>query len=199
MPANIEFGNPIAGFDQPVALWEACHERVLRMNELLIRLIGHVREHGADESARVTATSIRRYFDDASPRHHEDEENDLFPRLLARASGKPGSVAAERIASAIATLKAEHQEIARLWSSIRNMMQQVENGSAAELDDASIALFVSHYRTHLAVEEDVIGPALKRMLTAKDLGQIGAAMAKRRGVAWTPAGATAPESEAAKH
>ena len=39
---------------------------------------------GADAEAAESATSIRRYFNEAAPRHHEDEEIDLFPRLPQR-------------------------------------------------------------------------------------------------------------------
>ena len=51
-----------------------------RFAALLGRLAEHLGTHGANEDAQVTATSIRRYFNEAAPRHHEDEEVDLFPR-----------------------------------------------------------------------------------------------------------------------
>ncbi len=170
------------GFENPLELWEACHERVRRMNELLVRLVSHVREHGTDEQARVTAQSIRRYFSEASPLHHQDEERDLFPCLLAHASAKPPSIAAERVAGAIAALEAEHLEIRQAWMAIAPMLEEIEQGGAKRLDDALIAAFVSRYRAHLALEEDVIGPALKRQLSQKDLTRIGIAMAGRRGL-----------------
>ena len=171
-----------SGFEHPLELWEACHERVRRMNELLVRLVGHIREHGIDEQARVTAQSIRRYFTEASPLHHMDEERDLFPCLLAHTAARPPSIAAERVAGAIATLEAEHQEIRQMWMELAPMLQDVEQGDASRLDDALVAAFVSRYRAHLALEEEVIGPALKRQLSQKDLARIGIAMAGRRGL-----------------
>lgn len=176
----IDFRTPAAGFDQPLALWQACHERVQRMVSLLERLLGHLRVHGADESARVTATSIRRYFDEAAPRHHEDEEIDLFPRLQAKASGAQ----AERINQAIATLRADHAELHGLWPQLRAPLQAVERGECAPFDDAAVAIFVTRYRAHIELEESVLAPALARALGKRELAKIGRAMAARRGVKW---------------
>lgn len=70
------------GFDQPFEMLEACHERVLRMLALLDRLRVHLRTKGCDDSARQAARDILRYFDQAAPLHHEDEELHVFPPLL---------------------------------------------------------------------------------------------------------------------
>ncbi|GEM_PF-531315 len=70
------------GFDQPFEMLEACHERVLRMLALLDRLRVHLRTKDCDDSARQAARDILRYFDQAAPLHHEDEELHVFPPLL---------------------------------------------------------------------------------------------------------------------
>ncbi|HEU0201073.1 MAG TPA: hemerythrin domain-containing protein [Burkholderiaceae bacterium] len=184
----IDFRTPAAGFDQPLALWSACHERVLRMVSLLGRLVEHISTTGVDESARVTAASIRRYFDEAVPRHHEDEEVDLFPRLLASPAARDDG----RIASALATLEKDHEDLGAMWPALRATLLALERGEAVRFDDVSVALFISRYRTHCEVEDEAIGPALARALDAKALAEVGRAMAKRRGVDWddlaTPAG-----------
>ena len=176
----IDFRTPAAGFDQPLELWLACHERVQRMIGLLERLTDHLRVHGADESARVTASSIRRYFDEAAPRHHDDEEIDLFPRLRAKVAGAK----AERIDHAIASLQADHGELHAIWAQLRVAVEAIERGEPANVDAAAAAVFVARYRTHIALEEDVIAPALRHALDAGALAEIGRAMAARRGVRW---------------
>ena len=55
MTSTIDFRTPAAGFDQPVEMWLACHQRVQRFAALLSRLAEHVRKQGADEDAQVTA------------------------------------------------------------------------------------------------------------------------------------------------
>ena len=72
---------PAAGFDEPFEMLAACHERVQRMLRLLRRLAAHLGEHGADAQAAQAAVDVMRYFDEAAPRHHDDEELHVLPRL----------------------------------------------------------------------------------------------------------------------
>ena len=113
MTSTIDFRTPGAGFDQPVEMWLACHERVQRFAALLGRLADHVRKQGADEDAQVTATSIRRYFNEAAPRHHEDEEVDMFPRLRERLVDSDKTVL-----DVLDQVEADHLEMAGMWKSI---------------------------------------------------------------------------------
>jgi hemerythrin-like domain-containing protein len=188
MTTSIDFRTPTAGYDEPLELWQACHERVLRMVGLLQRLCEHLEREGADEKARVTATSILRYFDEAAPKHHADEEQDLFPRLLQRLRAREDTAAAEKVADEIASLEADHAEMKSIWLALREVLLQIEAGRAGVIDAALAALFATRYRHHVEVEDTKIAPALRRALTDKDLATIGQAMAARRGVAWgTPA------------
>lgn len=165
-------------------MWHACHERVKRMSALLQRLARHIGTHGGDANARVTATSILRYFDEAAPRHHDDEEIDLFPLLLERAAGAPATLDAVRIGAAIRTLHAEHASLAALWQAMREPLLRVQAGAHADLDESRALAFRTRYRAHIALEETEIGPALEQALDADDLRRVGRAMAARRGVDW---------------
>lgn len=180
----IDFRTPAAGFDQPLAMWHACHERVARMNNMLQRLVDYLKTHAVDKDAQVTASSVRRYFEEAAPRHHEDEEIDLFPRLLEKLRQHSSGPAAEHIGAAIQSLLSDHEEMHALWQTLRAQLQQVEAGEKPAFDDAQVMLFVTRYRAHIEIEETEIGPALKRLLTDDDLRQIGQGMARRRGVNW---------------
>jgi hemerythrin-like domain-containing protein len=182
--STLDFRTAAAGFDQPIELWNACHERVTRMCNLLQRLVVHMRTAGADENARTTAVSIRRYFDEAAPRHHEDEEIDLFPRLIARLAERKDDGEAQRAVRAIETMTADHQAMDQLWQVLRAGLIAVENGTGDQLAEAEVTLFVDRYRTHIALEDSVIAPALRKRLKRSDLEAVGRAMAARRGVAW---------------
>jgi hemerythrin-like domain-containing protein len=177
----VGFSAPAAGFDQPLELWSACHGRVRRMTALLQRLTDHVEKNGVDGDARTTATSIRRYFDEAAPHHHDDEEIDLFPRLRERIDHLDATQAV-RVTEALAMLERDHRELASIWQSLREALAQIERGSAATLDRATIALFVDRYQVHMQIEDTTIETALKRLLKKGDLDAIGKAMASRRGV-----------------
>jgi pyridoxamine 5'-phosphate oxidase len=180
----VDFSTPGAGFDQPLALWRACHERVRRMIGLIQRLAAHLETSSIDTDARTTATSIHRYFDEAAPRHHEDEEEDLFPRLRNRLE-RLDPEQAKKVTDALATLEADHKDLSAMWHMLREPLAHIEHGKAATLDEATIALFVSRYRAHMEIEETIIEPALKRLLTKRDIEAIGKTMAQRRGVDWS--------------
>lgn len=188
----VDFSTPAAGFDQPLALWAACHDRIRRMVTLLQRLNEHLEKVGVDNDAGITAISIRRYFDEAAPRHHEDEEIDLFPLLRERAKARATPAEANRIAAAIDTLTADHADMRSLWAALREPLIQIEAGRHAKLDEAVLALFAMRYREHAEVEDTLIAPALHRLLTKSDLAAIGHAMAQRRGVDWKTLGAHTP-------
>jgi pyridoxamine 5'-phosphate oxidase len=183
--ATIEFRSPEGGFDEPLALWLACHQRVLRFCTLLERLRVHVEHNGADEEAATSARSIRRYFNEAAPRHHADEEVDLFPRLLRRLAEKPAALSPDddsRTRSAIEALTAEHRANEVLWSALDAALEQIERGVVARLDSAPVAAFGQTYRGHIEVEEGVVMPAMKRVFDTSDWADVGRAMAARRGV-----------------
>jgi hemerythrin-like domain-containing protein len=185
MTATIQFRSPKGGFDEPLSLWLACHERVLRFCKLLERLRLHVAQHGADAEAMQTAVSIRRYFNEAAPRHHADEEADLFPRLLRWLTERPSDVSpddAARTRAAIDTLMAEHRSNETLWSLLDAALAQIERGVTVQLDAVQIEAFGQTYRQHIDVEEGVVMPAMKRAFGAADWTAIGSAMAQRRGV-----------------
>lgn len=180
----IDFRMPAAGFDQPLELWLACHDRVRRMTGLLERLREHVAHIGADDAARVTATTIRRYFVEAAPRHHQDEEVDLFPLLRRRLPEKaPGRAA--QVNATIERLEADHVALGKVWDRLLPVLEAIERGEAAALNADDVRVFADGYRGHCEVEDTVVADALRLCLADADLDALGQAMAERRGVDWT--------------
>ena len=74
---------PGAGYEAPFEMLDACHERVERMLRLLHKLRAHLQASGWDAQAAEAARDVLRYFNEAAPRHHEDEERHVFPTVLA--------------------------------------------------------------------------------------------------------------------
>jgi hemerythrin-like domain-containing protein len=178
----IGFSAPAAGFDDPVELWLACHERVRRFCRLLQRLPAHLEQHGADAEAQDAARSVRRYFNEAAPRHHADEEADLFPRLLRRAP----AARADALRATLAALEGEHATNDARWRRLDATLAGIETGTAVPLDAAALEEFVTTYQAHIGVEESVVLAALREWLDEADWRAIGAAMAQRRGATWSP-------------
>ena len=180
MTGTIDFRTPGAGFDQPIEMWLACHERVQRFAALLSRLATHLRNAGADEDARVTATSIRRYFNEAAPRHHEDEEVDMFPRLRERLRADRDKT----VLDVLGQVEADHLEMAGLWRKLDAALAEVSSGRPVALEQPLIDRFATMYRHHIDAEERILLPAMKKAFGKGDWQAVGRAMAERRGLEW---------------
>lgn len=182
-----EFSSPAAGFDEPLAMWLECHERVHRFCSLMVRLNHHVEAKGADADAKVTANSIRRYFNEAAPRHHEDEEADLFPPLKRRMPAEKY----EELSPVLAAIEQDHVDAAGIWIELDASLARIEAGEKALMNKALLDRWTALYQHHILAEEQVIQPMLKHYLKSEDWIAIGRAMAARRGADWTESPAPA--------
>ena len=99
----------LPGFDQPLALLRACHDKILAHCDLLEELVAHMAGSGPDAEARKTAERINRYFSTSAELHHRDEEEDLFPRLNRQSL---------KIAELVFALKKEHKQLETLWKTL---------------------------------------------------------------------------------
>ena len=168
---------PAAGFEQPFEMLEACHERVHRMLALLARLRAHLKEHGADVQAQQAAGDVMRYFDQAAPLHHQDEELHVFPRLLARGDPELTPVAQR--------LQRDHVAMEANWQEARRVLARVAAGELQSLpvqDEAALDAFASLYDAHIVAEERIAYPAAQAAMDAAEIASAGQEMMKRRGV-----------------
>jgi pyridoxamine 5'-phosphate oxidase len=165
-------------FSQPIVALRLCHERMRSECATLRTLAERVKNHGCDEQARQVAAGVVRYFDTAARFHHEDEEEDLLPRMMAAATMSRGS-SLTRLVADVAT---EHREMDRCWTELRAALQGVAAGDPDEggLDPMHVDHFVKLYQTHIAVEEANVFPLAEMLLSRNDLAEIGANMAERR-------------------
>jgi iron-sulfur cluster repair protein YtfE (RIC family) len=62
---------------------DACHRQTLFTLGKLAALISRLRTQGADAHARAMAEEIAQFFSTVARRHHQDEEQHVFPKLLA--------------------------------------------------------------------------------------------------------------------
>ncbi|XZG70673.1 hemerythrin domain-containing protein [Chitinibacteraceae bacterium HSL-7] len=162
---------PAPGFDDPVALLCACHDKVRHFSQLAVRIAKHVDEMGCDSDAQSAALAVMRYFDIAAPLHHADEELDLFPALAALGDA--------RLDDAIRQISAEHEELGALWSVVRLWLERVAAGEACAPPDV-LAAFAERYATHAAREELEIFCRASE-LPSGCLNALGQRMAARRG------------------
>lgn len=170
------FSSPAAGFDQPLQMLAACHERVATQLSTLRRLAAHLRSHGADQQAREAAQAILRYFDISARHHHADEDVDLFPALLESMAGSD----AVCLRALTEGLSAEHRKLEAQWQTLRVLLVQIAEGQSLLLDEAEVGRFIERYETHIALENGELLPMAERLLSDGDLARLGAAMRQRR-------------------
>jgi hemerythrin-like domain-containing protein len=172
------FDAPAAGFEAPLEMLSACHGRVERQCQTLLRLVPHLAEKGPDQAAREAAQNVMRYFDTSARHHHADEEEDLFPALLDAAP----QADLPPLRALLATLGTQHRELEQAWSELRWKLEGVWFGTMRELDAAEVRRMVERYRSHIAREEAELLPLAARILAATQLDGIGRAMRARRGI-----------------
>ncbi|MHB1951023.1 MAG: hemerythrin domain-containing protein [Acidiferrobacteraceae bacterium] len=154
------FPAPAPGFDDPIGMLGACHERILRHGRWLKTVA-----EGGDPAALA---AVYRYFSTAGQDHHADEEQDLFPLL-----GRPATVL-------IQELLAQHRSLDRLWEALAPGFGDpgALQGSLAE----TVHRFVSLNESHIALENRELLPLAVKLLTPNELAVLGQHMAQRRGV-----------------
>ena len=171
---------PGVGFEQPFEMLDACHERVERMLRLLGKLREHAKTHGADAQARDAARDVMRYFDQAGPHHHEDEERHVFPPLLAQRD--------PAVLAVVIRLKQDHREMAVQWAQVRAALTALVDASDGwrGFSDEDLQRFDAYdalYRRHLLDEDGVVYPAARTIIRDEALRAMSADMMARRGVA----------------
>jgi hemerythrin-like domain-containing protein len=168
---------PAPSFEEPLELMSACHGRMIAQLETLRRLAAWLPEHGPDEQARQAARGILRYFRTAAVHHHEDEESDVFPRLLVRVAPADRC----RAEGLVRSLLADHQELFAAWAVLRERLEAIEAGTASNLPDRDVEFFTLQYRNHIECEEAMLFPLLRQYFSPADLAELGRRMSARRG------------------
>lgn len=166
-----------AGFDDPLEMLLGCHRRIERQLETLKRLRTHIAAHGVDAEASVAAQSILKYFLNAAPNHHADEEKDVFP-LLERRITDGGERA--RFHAFREQLEADHRELGGAWSRLRKPLEAIGEGLVRTLPEDDVHAFVAGYSHHIVTEENALREFFDRWLDKADVEALGRAMAARR-------------------
>jgi len=180
--------DPAPGFDQPVAVLKHCHNRIRKQLATLEKLLAHLPQHGADEQARQAAAAVLKYFEKAAHLHHDDEEQDLIPMLLATAQGEDAAT----LQALVPIILQDHKEMDALWQDLHEQLVAIADGRAAVLSAPTVQRFVQRYTSHMEREEGTMAPMAVRLFSASQMARLGQAMQARRGI-----GAAEAKAEAA--
>ncbi len=169
---NLLGTEPAPSFDTPLEMLLACHGRIQAQCATLKKLMLHLSQSGCDTQAQQAAANIVRYFDTAGVYHHQDEEDDLFPLLLATNS--------TRASTLITRLLSEHQTMEDVWQRLRPLLSEVIAGRLITFNHVAAEHFIEVYDRHIALENGQLLPLAKQLLSAEHLAQLGHNMAARR-------------------
>src|SRR5262245_51099440 len=162
-------------FSRPLVVLKAFHAGIRSHCGVLRALAERMKMTGPDAESQRMARDIVSYFDTAARFHHEDEEDDLLPRMIVVSTLGRGS-SLTRLVASIAT---EHREMERAWTLLRALLQGVIAGEF-HLDHLLVDHFAKLYGVHIAVEEANLYPLAEMLLSRADLAAMSANMAQRR-------------------
>ncbi len=155
-----------SSLDEPLEHLMACHRRIEERLETLERAAAHLEDR--TEEALGAFRSAFAFLDTSGALHTADEEESLFPRLMA---------ALERGERAyLAGLEHDHTEAHRIYTELKLSLDRP--AQARHLVDRLCAL----YRAHIASEDDVLQEYARVHLSAEQLAEIGREMKGRRGL-----------------
>lgn len=144
--------------ETPIADFSSCHAGILAGLDAFAELPALV---VAAERARRIAQQATDLFGDVVLEHHAQEEEELFPAVVASAA--PGEEL-ERVRQIVDRLTREHREVEALWRRLAPAVKKAAKGQSTSLDLADVERLVRLYAAHAAFEEAEFLPLSQRIL-----------------------------------
>lgn len=175
----VQIGARTHDFSDPTGLLSDCHRRIEMFLGSLIA-VARVIDLPLTADTRHALEAALRYFHEAAPKHTQDEEESLFPRL--RRIHRP------ELESALSTLNAledDHRRSDALHSEVHTLgVQCLEKGHLSPHDADRFRQAVNNlaaiYDQHIRIEDSIIFPAAQKILSSSQKSAIASEMASRR-------------------
>ena len=167
--------NPI-DTDAPLTNFSQCHAGILR----------HLNDFGQLPELLEPAQRLRQiaerfveFFREAVFEHHQEEERELFPAVLA--SAEPGPER-QRVQQMVDQLTREHRDVEAAWRRLQPHLQHIAAGRDSDLDVVALQALVAHYKGHARYEESQFLPLAQRILgrNSNHLAALGLSLHMRR-------------------
>jgi hemerythrin-like domain-containing protein len=173
---------PESSFTDPLGLLSDCHRRIERFLGLLITVTTDARGGALSDEQREALVAAGRYFREAAPKHIEDEEQSLFPRM--RELHDPQVRAAM---DTIKELEEDHVVLDRGHVEVDMLVVWwMEDGSLPATDAQRLVTVLEElqtiYERHIAIEDHDVFPLAGQVLNQAAIAALGREMAARRGL-----------------
>ena len=177
----VQIGQRAESFANPLGLLTDCHRRI----EMFLRALITVCEQSSDgrlnADQRDALEKSLTYFREAAPKHTDDEEESLFPRMRRVESAEVRAALAQ-----VEGLEREHRVADELHAQVDKLGRQwlsADSLPPAELAEIRTALseLKEIYDRHIAIEDEQVFPLARKVLAAEEQKKVGEEMAARRG------------------
>jgi hemerythrin-like domain-containing protein len=172
---GIQIGaKPDSGFDDPLGMLKDCHRRIEHFLDILCIVAERAQNRCLTEEESSAVQAAVNYFRVGGQRHTADEEESLFPRLVAS-----GGFAE------LETLEHDHAEAGQLHAEVEALYQSwISAGSLGEDESRRLLLFTGRlrdlYGEHIRIEDNVVFPKAAQVLDKDTIGTIGQEFRVRR-------------------
>lgn len=146
---------PLPGFES----LDRAHREVLKVLDDFDRLLKHVDENGPDGIARDSARHIQAFFSGPARQHHAEEEQRIFPGLLAAGDAE--------MVQHVKRLQQDHGWLEEDWIELSTQIEAIADGYNwydLNLLQHALPVFTELYREHIALEESLVYPAARRQV-----------------------------------
>jgi hemerythrin-like domain-containing protein len=117
----------------------------------------------AMQACQIAAEAVR-FFRSAVFEHHNDEERELFPAVLADAAQGEERNKMQEI---VDRLVREHRHLESIWSKLEPALSGIAHGTPSNVDVKLLEQLVSNYMAHAQFEEENFLPLAKAILGRK--------------------------------
>jgi hypothetical protein len=115
----------------------------------------------AAAQARSIAADAKAFVRDVVLTHHADEEQELFPAVVA---GAQHGDELDKVQAIVGRLTREHRHIEAAWHELEPVMRDLAAGRDTVLEARRLAAFVAEYKAHADYEEKVFLPLASTIL-----------------------------------
>lgn len=131
----------------PISNFTSCHSGILKSLNALDELPALLQP---EARARQIAEQSLAFYREAIFEHHQEEERELFPAVIA--SAQPSDELG-RVKAMAQRLTEEHRRVEALWKTLESGLNRVAKGQSTDLNIADLHRLVAEYTAHAGYEE----------------------------------------------
>lgn len=179
MISEIKLGAMPAVETDAVDMLLACHQRIRNFTGIAARLAEAAGAASGPEIANA-AEAVHRYYAIALPLHEADENESVYPRLRQRLTDKTERESLQAMVDQHGPIDAVVAKLLPRWEELKRQPERI--AERAEELRANASRLQELWKEHLALEEEIVFPLIRKRLSEADLQAIHAEMKRRRGV-----------------